>query len=106
MCASIKKSPFPAQSPESKIRSSIKGADLRREFLALMPAGCQSHAATYGPSCGWLEVKGKKTGFFHIEQIQDRWWSRSPEGNAFFSKGVDHIVFTPKSDSVPKTPLS
>jgi len=56
---------------------------------------------TYG---GWLELKAKKTGFFHTEQIQGRWWLVSPEGNAFFSKGVDHVNFAPESDSAPKVP--
>lgn len=37
---------------------------------------------------GWVKLKGKKTGFFHIEQINGRFWFVTPEGNAFFSKGV------------------
>jgi hypothetical protein len=73
-------------------------------LLALMLPFCQSHAATYDSYGGWLELKGKKTGFFHTEQIQGRWWLVSPEGNAFFSKGVDHVSFAPESDSAPEAP--
>jgi len=60
---------------------------------------CQSYAATGDPYGGWLELKGTKTGFFHTEQLQNRWWLVSPEGNAFFSKGVDHVDLSPESDS-------
>ena len=77
---------------------------LRFAFLALLLPFCQSFAATYDSYGGWLELKGKKTGFFHTEQIQGRWWLVSPEGNAFFSKGVDHVAFAPESDSAPKAP--
>ncbi len=65
---------------------------------------CQSYAASHDSYDGWLELKGKKTGFFHTEQIQGRWWLISPEGNAFFSKGVDHVDLTPESGSAPKAP--
>ena len=77
---------------------------LRFAFLALLLPFCQSFAATYDSYGGWLELKGKKTGFFHTEQIQGRWWLVSPEGNALFSKGVDHVAFAPESDSAPKAP--
>ncbi len=77
---------------------------LRFAFLALLLPFCQSFAATYDSYGGWLELKGKKTGFFHTEQIQGRWWLVPPEGNAFFSKGVDHVAFAPESDSAPKAP--
>jgi agarase len=60
---------------------------------------CQSYAATVDAYGGWLELKGTKTGFFHTEQLQNRWWLVSPEGNAFFSKGVDHVDLSPESDS-------
>ncbi len=39
-------------------------------FLALLLPFCESFAATYDSYGGWLELKGKKTGFFHTEQIQ------------------------------------
>ena len=76
----------------------------RYALLALILPFCQSYAATYDSYSGWLALKGKKTGFFHTEQIQGRWWLVSPEGNAFFSKGVDHVSFAPESDSAPQAP--
>jgi hypothetical protein len=47
---------------------------------------------TYG---GWLKLKGHKTGFFHTEQIAGRWWLVTPEGNAFFARGVGGVDFGP-----------
>jgi endoglucanase len=93
------KSPAPAEALESSSQSSNVGGHLRYAFLALMLSFCQSYAATDNSYGGWLELKGTKTGFFHTEQIQSRWWLVSPEGNAFFSKGVDHVDPTPESNS-------
>ncbi|MFO1483273.1 MAG: hypothetical protein U1F71_07870 [Verrucomicrobiaceae bacterium] len=38
----------------------------------------------------------KKTGFFHVEQKQDKWWLVDPDGNAFFHFGV--CGFAPNDD--------
>jgi hypothetical protein len=38
----------------------------------------------------------KKTGFFHVEQKQGKWWLVDPEGNAFFHLGV--CGFAPNDD--------
>lgn len=43
---------------------------------------------------GWSGVRGKATGFFHAEQIDGVWWLITPDGNAFFSKGVNHVSYT------------
>ena len=40
---------------------------------------------------GCTKIKGKATGFFHLEQIDGRWWYITPKGNAFFSLGVRDI---------------
>ncbi|MBN1346942.1 MAG: hypothetical protein JXQ73_29905 [Phycisphaerae bacterium] len=37
---------------------------------------------------GWTGLKGKKTGFFHVEKIGSRWWFVTPAGNVFFALGV------------------
>jgi len=37
---------------------------------------------------GWKGLKGEKTGWFHTEQINGRWWIITPEGNAFWSVGM------------------
>lgn len=58
----------------------------------------------YDPYGGWLQLRGTKTGFFHTEQISGRWWLVTPEGNVFFSKGVDNISYAPEADSSPAAP--
>lgn len=44
---------------------------------------------TYG---GFIDIKGEKTGFFHTEKIDGRWWLVTPEGNAFWGIGMSHPV--------------
>ncbi|HIN95814.1 MAG TPA: hypothetical protein EYN03_09225 [Planctomycetes bacterium] len=44
---------------------------------------------TYG---GFTDVKGKKTGFFHTQKIDGRWWLVTPEGHGFFGIGLSHPV--------------
>ena len=59
-------------------------------YCFLSAALCQSTMAsdrdTYG---GWPQVQGRKTGFFRVEEIHGQWWFITPDGNAFFSKGVN-----------------
>jgi len=44
---------------------------------------------------GFLEAGGfRATGFFRTEQRDGRWWLVTPEGNAFFSIGMDVIALT------------
>jgi hypothetical protein len=40
---------------------------------------------------GWTGKKFKATGFFRVEK-DDRWWIVTPEGNAFLSFGINHLV--------------
>ncbi len=37
---------------------------------------------------GWLAQKGKATGFFHMEQVGNRWWMITPEGHAYYMLAV------------------
>src|ERR1039458_5579339 len=53
---------------------------------------------------GWPHLTGVKTGFFHTQRIEGRWWLVTPDGNAFFSKGVDNVNYTPEGDSAPRAP--
>jgi hypothetical protein len=39
------------------------------------------------------EVRGKKTGFFHVEQQGNAWWAVDPLGRGFVPLGVDHATF-------------
>src|SRR5215475_772917 len=75
------------------------------KFTLLLLALCAARAAgdydTYG---GWTKLKGEKTGYFHTQQIEGPWWLVTPEGNVFFSKGVDNVNYTPESDNSPKAP--
>ena len=38
---------------------------------------------------GYRNTEGKATGFFHVEQIEGRWWFVDPDGHLFFSTGAD-----------------
>jgi hypothetical protein len=79
-----------------------------RRTAALLAAGfvCSflAYSAGYDAFGGWTQVKGKRTGYFHAERIGGRWWLVSPEGNAFFSKGVCHVNYAPESDHSPPPP--
>lgn len=44
---------------------------------------------TYG---GTTAVKGEKTGFFHTQKIDQRWWLITPEGNGFWGVGMAHPI--------------
>ena len=48
-------------------------------------------ASDRDPYGGWTRITGRKTGFFHTEEIGGRWWFVTPDGNAFYSKGVDTV---------------
>ena len=38
-------------------------------------------------------VHGQATGFFHTEQLHDRWWLVDPNGNGFYWVGTDHVSY-------------
>lgn len=40
---------------------------------------------------GSKKLGSHATGFFRIENLAGRWWFITPEGNAFFSLGLNHI---------------
>lgn len=70
-------------------------------LLTLVTLAQAADTDRYG---GWTKLKGEKTGYFHTQQIEGRWWLVTPDGNAFFSKGVDNVSFAPESDDSPKSP--
>lgn len=45
----------------------------------------------YSKYGGYLQAKGKATGFFHTEKIDGKWWFVDPEGYLFLSHGVDCV---------------
>src|SRR5512141_2939297 len=71
---------------------------------ALFLLATVAFAADSDPYGGWPKLQGTKTGYFHTQQIDGRWWLITPDGNAFFSKGVDNVSFAPESDTSPKPP--
>ncbi|MCD6196340.1 MAG: beta-agarase [Staphylothermus sp.] len=42
---------------------------------------------------GWLKLRLKPTGFFHIEKVNNTYWFVDPEGYVFISKGVNHVNY-------------
>ncbi len=78
-----------------------------KQFLILLIAVSTTAIAanpTYDAYGGWTQLKGAKTGYFHTQQINGRWWLVTPEGNVFFSKGVDNVSYAPEAKSSPKAP--
>ncbi len=63
-------------------------------FCALaVAATCQGQSAgTYDQYGGIKSLAGTKTGWFHIEEVEGRWYFVTPEGHAFFSLGATHAV--------------
>ena len=62
--------------------------DLKRAWSreATAPAPALPDRCPYG---GFTGTQAKATGFFHVEQIDGRWWLVCPEGHLFFSTGVN-----------------
>jgi hypothetical protein len=65
--------------------------------IAAVPASAQYDS--YG---GWQKLHAPKTGYFHAAQIGGRWWLVTPEGNAFFVKGVDSVDLGPDRNISPE----
>lgn len=38
-------------------------------------------------------LRGKATGYFHVEQVQQAWWFIDPRGVAMVDLGVDHVNY-------------
>ena len=58
--------------------------------LSLLSVAARAERSLYG---GWTGLSGKKTGFFHVQQIGGRWWCVDPSGAAFFAIGTDHVNY-------------
>jgi agarase len=66
-------------------------------ILAILPSA--NAASPRDRFDGWPGAHGRTTGFFHTEQLDQVWWLITPEGNAFFSKAVNHINYN--GDTAP-----
>ena len=60
--------------------------------LLLLIAGTSAHAEDLDGYGGFTDIKGEKTGFFHTQKIDDRWWLVTPDGHGFFGIGLSHPV--------------
>ena len=60
-------------------------------FILLLLSGT-THGQQLDRYGGFLDIKGKRTGFFHTEQINDRWWLVTPDGHGFFGIGISHPI--------------
>jgi len=49
---------------------------------------------------GWKNLRFESTGFFNVSVRGGIWWLVTPQGNAFISKGVNHVSF--RADHAPK----
>ena len=58
--------------------------------LLLLPG--TAHGQELDRYGGFLDIKGERTGFFHTERINDRWWLVTPDGHGFFGIGVSHPI--------------
>ena len=51
---------------------------------------------------GTTQLKGKSTGWFHLEELGGRRWFITPEGNAFFPVSLSHIYTGNSQPTVQK----
>ncbi|RJP23458.1 MAG: beta-agarase [Candidatus Omnitrophota bacterium] len=56
--------------------------------------GEESQDSKYDTFGGWMAVSASPTRFFTVAEIDKVWWILDPAGNAFISKGVNHISYT------------
>ncbi|PIQ89473.1 MAG: hypothetical protein COV72_02910 [Candidatus Omnitrophica bacterium CG11_big_fil_rev_8_21_14_0_20_42_13] len=57
-------------------------------IFAIMPNFTHAQNEQFDKYGGWAGLAGEKTGFFHTEEINGKWWIITPEGNAFWSIGM------------------
>ncbi len=65
-------------------------AELEKSYSTLKAFILNSGYDEYG---GFALLKGRRTGFFHIEKVEGKFWIVDPEGNLFISKGVNHVSY-------------
>ena len=65
--------------------------------IVMSPSASAQELDIYG---GFTDIKGTKTGFFHTQKVDGRWWLVTPEGNGFFGIGLSHPVTGFSRDAV------
>jgi len=78
-----------------KLMYLVLGCLVSPVFLAEAHAG-QNNRDIYG---GWKNLRFESTGFFQVSVRDGNWWLVTPQGNAFISKGVNHVSF--RADNAP-----
>ncbi|MCL4206145.1 MAG: hypothetical protein KJ000_26980 [Pirellulaceae bacterium] len=69
-------------------------------FMLLEPAASAQTRLDCDPFGGVLSLEGRRTGWFHLEEIVGRWYFVTPEGHAFFSLGATHAVECIRQDEL------
>lgn len=75
----------------------ITGALL--SLLFLRPSNLFAADNQFDKFGGWKGLKGTRTGVFHVEEINDRWWIITPEGHVFWSTGM----YSVRMSGIPET---
>jgi len=78
------------KAPSNLFRFSLSFAFLPLLFHGLACCGCGSERSAPDRYGGWTSLKGETTGFFHVEEVDGRHWMVTPDGNVFFSMGINH----------------
>lgn len=67
------------------------------KILLLISVGCvclsifsQETQKMFDNFGGLLSLNAKETGWFHVQQLNNRWYFVTPQGHAFFSLGATH----------------
>ena len=50
-------------------------------------------ATAYEHSLGCPDIRGERTGFFHVERLDGVWWVIDPTGAGCFLLGTDHVHY-------------
>lgn len=66
---------------------------IRQACILLAVLSLCSPIFALSPYGGYTEVKGQKTGFFHVHNIDGRWWCIDPAGYTFYAVGTDHVTY-------------
>ena len=79
--------PFKLKNMKMQIRTTLLLGLLLGLSTYLQAQASDQEQDQYG---GFLDINGKKTGYFHVEKINGRWWMVTPEGNGFYGIGISH----------------
>lgn len=64
---------------------------MKSALILLLTLAISLHAQDFDLYGGSTSIKGKATGWFHLEEVKGRWFFITPEGNGFIPIGVNHI---------------